>query len=159
MIITKRTVQKVTEMLKGKVFEDMQDPEGTTCPCCDRYAKLQKRKLNNGMVLSLLWLVKQYANTGKWIDVPNTAPRAVLKAREFGKLEKWGLVKRAKNNDMRKKDSGLWIPTAKGIKFVNGIEDVPMHMYMYNNKVWEWSEEIISIQDATNFDYQELINS
>jgi hypothetical protein len=75
-------------------FKEIETPAGTTCPCCDRYAKLYKRKLNTGMVRTLVWLYMRNAKFGAyaWIDVPRTAPRRTLNSAETGKLAHWGLA-------------------------------------------------------------------
>ena len=41
--------------------------EGTVCPCCDKYVKAYKRKLNSGIARALIIMYKLGAYNGKYI--------------------------------------------------------------------------------------------
>jgi hypothetical protein len=146
-------------------FKEIETPAGTTCPCCDRYAKLYKRKLNTGMVRTLVWLYMRNAKFGAyaWIDVPRTAPRRTLNSAETGKLAHWGLAENKPNeDDPSKKHTGFWRITRRGRRFVQGRIRIPSHVYLYDNERWGMTTETkVNIEDALGepFDYQELMEA
>jgi hypothetical protein len=134
--------------------------EGTTCPCCDKYCKIYKRKLNSTMAYALIWIVKRYQATGALINIPREAPKPISNTHQHATLRHWGLVESApvaKGQD--KKHSGLWRPTQRGIDFVHRRIKVPSHLYEYNNEVQSWSDTHITIDIAlgTKFSYKELM--
>jgi hypothetical protein len=138
---------------------------GFTCPHCGRYGQEYKRKLNSGMAASLIWLVKFYESRKPlgvdfWVNVQENGTRQVLTSREIGKLQYWGLAELKPNLDEPdKKESGLWRPTGKGIDFVYNRTRVPSHVFVYDDKVLEFSTETVNVQDAlgTKFSYADLM--
>jgi len=133
--------------------------DGTICPCCGQICKLYPRKLNSTMARGLIWMVREFERTGRWICVPEKAPRFVLKTKEYGTLAHWGLVEPRPNDDPSKKRSGYWRPTQKGIDFVYRRRMVPSHVFLYNNRVRKVSTTHIYIDEAlaSHFDYSELM--
>ena len=124
--------------------------EGIQCPCCDRYVKQYRRKLNAGMTATLIWLVGEYYSTKNWVDVQRQAPKTVLRNREVGKLQHWGMVETSK---------GKWRPTQTGIDFVNRRIKVQSHVLLLDNKMQGFSGQLVSVDDTltSKFDYDELL--
>jgi len=137
-----------------------QAEDGVECPCCGQFAKVYKRKINSGMAWSLIWLVREHLETKDWVDVQKQAPRFVMANREMGKLIHWGLAVTKSHDGTRKKNSGLWRPTEKGIDFVFDEVTVPTRVHLYNNTVVGSDDELMSIRDALGdkFDYRELMS-
>ena len=55
--------------------------EGLFCPCCDQYAKRYRRKMNSGMVRSLINIYRNgYQDSLEWVYIPNLS----AKSREGG---------------------------------------------------------------------------
>lgn len=135
--------------------------EGVQCPCCGQLARLYKRALNSAMARSLIWLVGESGPNLDWVDVPNTAPKWLLKSRELPKLVHWGLIEEMPKDplDTSKRTSGWWRPTSKGRQFAKNTIKVPKRVHLYNNAVQRFDPEEISILDAlgTKFDYADLI--
>jgi hypothetical protein len=134
--------------------------EGVECPCCGQFAKVYRRKLNSGMARSLIWLVKEFLETKDGVEVQKQAPRQVMANREMGKLVHFGLaVIKGHDGDSKKKTSGLWRPTDKGIDFVFDRVRVPRRVYLYDNKAVGSDDEMTSIREALGdkFDYGELM--
>ena len=132
------------EEVRETVFEDIKSKDGCVCPVCDQFCKLYKRKLNSGMTATLCWIVKEYC--GEWINVPELAPRHVIKSNEHGKLVHWGLLEsRPNNDDSTKKESGFWRPTKLGINFVHRLCKVPSHVYSH-----ELDSRMASTQTASS---------
>ena len=144
-------------------------PGGVICPCCERYGKSYRRKLNSGMALALTWIVchseskRGGAAELPWVDVPAKAPRKVLaSSRDFTILRYWGLIQRPTvriNGREHTKHPGLWRPTTKGVAFVRGQAGVPSHAIVYNDCLRSLDGSPVTIQQALGqrFDYAELI--
>ena len=95
-----------------------------------------------------------------WTDVPRTAPLWLIKiAGEFAKAAHWGLIEQKKNDDPAKRCSGLWRATARGKNFAHGLELIPTHVYLFDNKVVGFEGEETTIQRAlgNRFNYEELM--
>lgn len=144
---------------KATLVSNLED--GTTCPCCGQYAKLYVRQLNSGMAATLVWLVNQYLKTKKWIDIPEDAPRFVIKNREIGRLKHWGLVVQHANEEEGQKTSGIWKPTEKGIQFALMEITVPRSVRLFNNVEKGFSRETTDVLTALGrkFDYAELMGT
>ena len=150
------TVDELSEELHRRMAEG----EMLSCPVCKQNCKIYRRKLNSGMAATLCWLVS--VSQGNWIDIPNTAPRFVLKSNEHGKLVHWGLVEQQPNlDDPTKRTSGIWRPTPMGILFAEGSITVPSHVLLFDNKFHGFSEENTTIHGAlgNKFNYEELMKT
>lgn len=118
--------------------------DGGECPCCDRFGKVYARAINKTMADSLKWLYDENNAKGprEWIDVPNTAPKEVLRSNQLPTLRWWGLVEReAADPKGKKKHSGHWRVTLKGMDFVEGKTLVPRKVYTYNGDVVGMSDD------------------
>ena len=135
-------------------------PKGVICPCCRQLCKDYKRKLNSGMAVTMIWLVRAYAKNNRWIHVQKEAPRKVVRSNEIGKLAHWGLVVLKPSDKESKKSSGMWMPTKKGISFVHRNTIVPSHVHLYNNEVIGWAEKKVDIVECLSnpFNYEELMH-
>ena len=133
------------------------DGDGGHCPCCDRWGKIYPRSLNETMARSLLWLVNQSANDD-WIDVPQRAPRWLVRSNQLPTLRWWGLVERLDTEDKTKKHSGFWRATESGVLFAQNRLQVPKKVYTYNAEVEGFSQELVTIKDCIeNFDYSAVM--
>lgn len=134
--------------------------EGITCPCCDQFCKLYKRKLNSGMARILIWLVKVYDGKN-WVNVPEQAPVFVRRSNEVSRLCLWGLARERPSEDPDQRNSGFYKPTRKGYQFVHRQISVPSHVHVYNNTIMGWSDKQIDIVACLGqkFSYRELMNS
>ena len=154
------TGQNMLETLK-LLWRETIKHEGGYCPVCQRWGKIYKRNLNKTMAGSLIWLCKQETKDG-WIDVPAKAPKWVVASNQLSTLKWWGLVERCiPEGDGRKKFSGLWRPTQKGIDFANNKITLPKAVYTYNDMVEDFSSEEIFIEQCFDeyFDYQDVMNN
>jgi hypothetical protein len=155
-------MSKTLDQAREEFFDKAVTTKGGTCECCERWGKVHKRPFNSGMALGIIWLVYTYRQTSAWINVPTTAPRAVVKNREFDKLELWQLAVRKANVDKTKRDSGLWAPTQLGCDFVDEKATVKSHVWLYNSRrmpPFKFSDDPRTIRGAlgNKFDYQELM--
>lgn len=133
--------------------------EGTSCPVCEQFVKLYKRKLNSAQAYALIGLVRI------WIKSPDDYVQFTGKHKyrdgggDFAKLRFWGLIEEKQNDDDKKRNSGYWKPTVKGCNFVNNKIRVASHVIILMGKVEGFTEETIDITDALGdkFDYTELM--
>lgn len=137
---------------------------GCSCPCCGQYIKRYRRCLNSGMAQALIWIVRQHrkkvgSGEGGWVAVNLDAPPQVLRNREWGRLEDWGMIQEKENADPAKKESGLWMPTEYGVEFACNRARAWRRMHYVDGKVVGNDLEQITIVDALGegFNYQELM--
>lgn len=130
--------------------------EAQTCPCCGQVVKLYARKIHRTPARELIRL---------WHLGPgfhhNREFKKDISAGDFHKLAHWGLVEPKPNLDNPKKRcTGYWRITFKGVLFVKNQLKVARYCYVYNRQVHSFSDEQISIVDAlqSRFDYEKLIS-
>jgi hypothetical protein len=114
------------------------------------------------MASSLKWLYTQNQAKGfrEWIDVPNTAPKEVLRSNQLPTLRWWGLVEReSPDPKSKKKHSGHWRITLKGMDFVEGKTLVPKKVMTYNGDVVGMSDDDTNYEDCLkrSFDYKDVM--
>ena len=133
--------------------------KGAKCPCCDRWGKIYRRKINLSMCRSLSWLAAQDP-IDDWIDVPNRAPKWLLRTNQLATLRWWDLVeRRLLVKDSKKKHSGEWRATDKGREFLAGGK-IPEAVSTYDGEVVGISEELTTLNEVHNrFDYQEIMST
>lgn len=151
----KRAIKVLRKLWKEAIHDT-----GEVCPVCDRWGKVYPRNINQTMAESLIWLVSASRDV-EWVDVPNIAPKKIVRSNQLPTLRWWGLVERAPNDDPHKKFSGFWRPTALGRKFVHGQEKVSQKVFTYNNEVLGFGDDKISIGDCFGeiFDYHEVMRA
>lgn len=137
--------------------------DGGVCPCCARWGKVYNRQINGTMAFSLAWLYGQNKKKGirEWIDVPNTAPKFVLRSNQLSTLRWWGLVERQlPEPDDTNKHSGMWRMTLRGMDFVDNLVLVPKKVFTYNGEVVKVSDELVSFESCKDkrFDYNEVMS-
>lgn len=133
--------------------------EGTHCPCCGRWAKVNGRPFNATMARGLIWLARRAGSERRWVDVPKEAPRWLVKSNQISITANWGFVEAKESADPKKKTTGLWRPTHRGVGFVKGRIKVRQRVHTFNNCVVGWSGPEIDVHDALgkNFDYAEVM--
>lgn len=140
--------------------------EGIRCPCCDKFAKRYKRRLNGAVVRSLAWLVlasddPRIAEAGGWVDVPKHGPRWMMRGNPHPKLALWGFAERRPIDDeSSSRSSGVWRPTSLGRAFVDGSIDAPAHLYEYLSEVQAFAEQRVRFSEVLDvaFDYRALMD-
>jgi len=139
--------------------------DGVLCPCCNQNVKEYRRKLNSSMAYGLIILFKAQKRDGfnKYIKMNEEVARLNIPSSniEYSKLAYWGLIEEMPNTSEKKKNSGYWTITKKGIEFVNNRLLLPKYAKIYNKLCNGFEGEMISIKDSLNekFNYTELINN
>ena len=138
---------------------------GTRCPCCSKWVKRYRRRLNGSVVRSLAWLVLASDRPGVggpdgWVDVPKHAPRWMVRGNPHPKLRLWGFAERRPVEEGSSvRSSGMWRPTALGRRFVAGSTDAPESVFEYQSDVDAVSAERVRFDQVLDvaFDYTELM--
>lgn len=152
MFVGGQTLAEARETVEAKLGE------GTTCPCCNQYAKRYRRKLNTGMAISIIWLVRTWkANGEAFVNVPKIAPRRVIASRPFDKLKLWGLATDLPRTTEEKKRSGFWRPQILGVEFSEARIAIPSYLEVFNSKIGAKSAKLITIEEVPKFNYQEMM--
>lgn len=140
--------------------------KGVSCPCCQQYAKIYKRKINSGMARVLIHLYIEYFETAQeWVQVKEfLRQKKYRNNHDWTLLRFWGLLepKEKEETDPKKmKYNGLWRVTVWGKQFVTDTRfKVNERAMIYNNTFKGFvDEKEINIKDAlgSKFDYQELM--
>ena len=157
-----QSIQDAKEVWRKTIHGD-----GGVCPCCERWGKVYTRTINKTMAASLQWLydetLKSVGQIGNWVDVPNTAPKSVLRSNQLPSLRWWGLVERQLPDpqDKAKKHSGMWRITLRGIDFVEGKHLVPKKILTYNTEAVGFGDELVNFKTASGikFDMEAVMTS
>lgn len=128
--------------------------DGAICPCCDRSGKVYRIRLNQTYALALRWIYLNGEADG-WVNVQNKGPRVILKGKNYGMLHHWGLLESFGSR------SGVWRVTEKGKDFANGLIKVPASVFIYDDKVWGFSEEQTTFKGCfkESFNFDEMMSS
>jgi len=147
-----KTIKEAKEYLRAG-FE-----KGVECPCCKQFVRKYSRKLTTSMSIGLISL---YIKADKSIYKPvHIKDVQMVNGGEFAQLKRWELIQDQVNEDEKKRTSGMWHITNKGIDFVERRIKVPKYCDTYNGKTLKFSEETVNIMESLpgNFDYQEMMS-
>jgi len=133
--------------------------DGVKCPCCGRYAKVNKILITKTMVLALKWINEEGEKVG-WVHVQETGPDWIKRSNSHAKLIHWGLLER-KESDDGKKHSGIYRATLKGKDFLNDSLRVRKYMLIYNHKLLSptgvGAMMLASDCMSEKFDYEKMV--
>jgi hypothetical protein len=135
--------------------------DGGKCPCCRRWGKVYGRNINETMCRSLIWLAYAPANEMGWVNVPENAPRWVVRSNQLATLRWWGLVERLPSEKKEQKHSGMWRVTQLGKDFIERRAKVPKTAFTYAGEVEHMSSTEIAVEDCfgKHFNYEEVMGS
>lgn len=146
------TLDEAKNQLRKQVFNG-----GANCPCCSQFAKVYRRRINSGMVISL---IRMYRRGGcDWLHIPTAIP---ARSREEGKLAHWELVQEAIEPRPDGGRAGYWRVTQKGEDFITKGLRVPKYAELYNGRCLRLDDsELVDIRDCLDqkFDLAELMQS
>ena len=149
--------------VKIEFWETLESGGERDCPCCGRFAKIYKRKLNSGMARALIWVWKR--NGLSWFNLESEL-RYLIKAEpktprsgDPAKLCYWELLDRAVKEN--KGSPGDFRVTPKGERFAKNQIRVPRHVFVYDTRRRGFSDEGTDVEDAlgNHFDWSELMRS
>ena len=133
--------------------------EGLFCPCCDQYAKRYRRKMNSGMVRSLINIYRNgYRDSLEWVYIPNLS----AKSREEGKIAYWGLLEEQQERREDGGRAGWWRVTPNGEDFILRGRRIPKIAIVYNGVCVDFDgTEMVNIRDCLGdkFNLNELLGA
>jgi tRNA-binding EMAP/Myf-like protein len=136
--------------------------KGSICPCCTQFVKLYPRKINAAMSQALILIYKSKNKDFFHIEdyLKDLKCSSAIRG-DFAKLRFFGLLE--KKSGVRKdgsKRNGFYKITKLGEDFINNGATVPKSISIFNNKIYETSEELVDIDMALGekFDFTELMN-
>jgi hypothetical protein len=112
--------------------------EGTKCPCCGQFVKKYKRKLNSGMVRTLIQIYRHHPTS--YVHVKD-----MLKCYKYPNSHDWTLLKHW--GILTVNDRGMYKITQMGMAFLGGAP-THSHIYMYNNKMMGFAGDSTTISEA-----------
>jgi hypothetical protein len=144
------------------VEQQAQAKDGTHCPCCGQLAKVYTRRLNSALAQFLIWIVRSYEDTPRWIHIREFP---MIQNRrgggDFAKLTFWNLLEQhANEDDKTKRTSGYWKPTQLANDFVHKRTRLPEYVQLYDNHVQGFAAKTVDIEMCLGqqFDYKELMS-
>ena len=136
--------------------------KGGHCPHCERWGKANGYLINKTMAKALHWLcTTNKRDAHGWVNVPNDAPRWVLRGGGLTTLKHWGLVAMPVDgvSGLPVKNTGLLCATPKAYGFVFDGKSVPKRVYVYNDKRVKDSEQLTTFKECLDspFNYEEIM--
>lgn len=147
------------EQARANFFEAIKG-EGTHCPCCDRWGKINSHTLSKAKARALVWLFQAgRKDPGGWVNVPAEAPKEMLRTNQFTTMKHWRLVEKAGNDNPKLKSSGIWRVTPEGEYFLKNVTKLSKKAYVYNDKLMGFGGELVSIGEIHgDFDYNAMLH-
>ena len=142
------------------VFQIAIEEDGTNCPCCHRWGKINGYQITSTHVRGMIWMLQNFPE-GDWVDL-GKAPPWILRSKSMSTLQHWGLLEsKTKGMDEDTRGSGLWRLTPLGRDFVYRQTTMPKHAFVFDNKLLKHSEEHIDVIQALGkkFSYAELMST
>jgi hypothetical protein len=136
-------------------WDEARNADGGICPCCKQVFKNYSRKLNAGMVFSLIRVFRE--NGFAWVDTSDYRiehPDVDLVHLEFHKLRFWGLIEQSGA------DAAVWRVTKRGCDFIHGLSREYAAVVLYNgNLLGADGEKTVNVSEALGkkFSLEELM--
>ncbi len=131
------------------------ETKGGSCECCGQTVKVYRRSIYKHMARCLIWLVTEYAHNGQeWV---NLKEGPVFRGGDNTKLAYWGLMVAHPTVE-----ENLYKPTELGVDFVIHKATVPRYAYVYDGRVYGFSQEQRGIAECLKgggFNKDELIEA
>src|SRR4029078_7026903 len=136
----KMTLLDAKKWLRGRFGK------GASCPCCNQFVKLYKRKLDTSMAYVLLLMECYFRGdqAAEWLHVPsyisemvadNPRRAVAIRGGDWAKMKLWGLIE--EKPDLREDGSsrvGFWKLTPLGKQFAAKQVKVHSHVFVYNGE-------------------------
>lgn len=149
---------KIQGLGEAKAYLRENYKKGCNCPVCGQFVKRYKRKLNSGMARTLIAIYKHHKYHP--VNVKDfLRSKKMQNNHDWTLLRYWGLIVEHENLDEKKKSSGVWSITTKGIHFVENRVRIASHVFIYNTKVEGFSLTDTNIVESLgkHFNYKELM--
>lgn len=136
--------------------------KGMRCPCCNQFAKIYRYRFSQNICRYLMVLYRVRRESDRFVHVTELLgiDPMITASRDFLRPAFYGLIEEAAINDPeKKKRSGLWRLTEKGVAFCEKRIAIPKYVVIYNNDVIGYEGELMHIDDFNGdfFSYAELM--
>jgi hypothetical protein len=134
--------------------------KGATCPCCDGFTRFYVRHLNVTQCKALVWLAVASGPDFRWVDIPQEAPKGIVRSNQYATMRHWKLVERLPKDpeQTKTKTSGIWRPTPLGRQFAYGQASVIDAVIIYKGTRMAFHGEPVHIMDVRGgFDYAQTM--
>lgn len=134
--------------------------EGAVCPCCDRFDKVYKRKINKASVGDLLALYRLSMQKGLRLWHYSKFMPGTIRHGDFAKFRHLDMIERGDPEDTKKKTSGCYRITAVGMRFCRGEIAIPERIVLYHDQLLGMEGERRKVTDLfPDFNYRDLMQA
>ena len=149
------TIPQITDTIgdSRQWLEENRD-EGVSCPSCDQFVKVYRRRINAGMAQAIITMYGK-AGTEDFVHTPS-----LVRSHEVGQLAWWGFIEEEKVLREDGGRAGFWRVTPAGEQWLLGRTKAAKYALVYNGRLLALDdEEQIVIADALGkkFNYNELM--
>jgi len=130
--------------------------ESARCLCCNRLAKVYRRKMHATMGKFLCDLARTtFEKEREWIHVNELRPENG----NYGMLRLWELARPANRRSGHANAHGLWSITPEGLRFAKGASKIKERVILFNGSPIGFDGEDVGIETVlgTRFSYAELM--
>ncbi len=142
--------------------------KGAPCPCCTRFTRIYRRKLNSSMAAALVHLARR-TERGEFVHIFDFAQEHGFQHSDVPTLRFWGFLEAScaapgdppHERSAGAKEAGVWAITEAGRAFVTRGIPAPMRMHLFAGRLLGASDATTTIRQALGdkFDYDELMST
>lgn len=128
------------------------------CRACGRHAQVYNRSIHFTTAWQLIRLYRLGGAYG-FIHASRLIPPGQTGTGDLGKAKYFGLIEQKGHDEGKKKHSGYWKLTERGVLFVRGNIPIEEFVGIFDDKVISKATKLVNIQDCLGkkFDYQKLM--
>lgn len=150
------TLKHAKDWLREQLMPDGKfSTNAEPCPCCNRKAKIYKRKVHAQMARGLIRFYKA-GGGASFLHAPTVVPN--YQNTDFARLTHWGLVE---EQDERQEDGnrpGYYRVTELGEDFIFRRTFIDKYLFIYADRVWGREGKVgIGACLGTKFNYYDLM--
>ncbi len=110
---------------------------------------MQTYKMTKKLVEILDWIIFAADDSHyKWVDIPETGPRWMIRDRTYNRLRFWGLIeKRPVSTDANPTKLGLWRPTMLGLEWTRNQKVIPFEVYVLKGEAIGFGKRNVMVGD------------
>jgi len=145
------------EIVHQQFFEKLKSGKSIICPCCERSARIWKRKINTSMARAIIALSIHGDDP---VHLFRFLVARKIQHSDAPLLRHWELISELQGErEDGNPRNGHYFITQKGHDFARSRISVPRYIFLYNDSVRGFSDEKIEIQGAlgSKFNYEELL--
>lgn len=136
---------------QAKAYLRRKVDDGATCPCCNQFAKVYKRKLYATMARTLIYAWRNFGQQYFHLSQLDGKQPGVRQA-DFPKLSYWGVIEKHPSKPE-------WRITGRGRMFLANTQTLQQTVVLYDSRLMRFEGPEVGIVKVlgTKFSYQELM--